>query len=230
MAKLNKKILGSISGSLGDITFRRRNGKNYLASRPASFNVPVDQESINRRSKFARSVKLASLINSIPQLRILWEERITDGRSVFNELVRNNYSYINPDSISPDMQLTPVYGFGVLQTSAQIIDGKLKIVLQPVGTNAGIDTQIEKYFQLITVISLGNPLNSSKESNFLIPVVSAKIAVDLANPLDIETVIINQALQVISAYATKEHFSALITIDESENIIHYSSTFTSQIQ
>ena len=29
MAKINKMILGKVSGSLGDITFRQRNGRNY---------------------------------------------------------------------------------------------------------------------------------------------------------------------------------------------------------
>ena len=37
MAKISKEILGKVRGSLGDITFRQRNGKSYLSTRPSSF-------------------------------------------------------------------------------------------------------------------------------------------------------------------------------------------------
>ena len=63
MARLKKTVLGRLSGAIGDIVFREKNGKNFVGLRASSFIPGSDPGSIDRRAKFTLSTQLASIIN-----------------------------------------------------------------------------------------------------------------------------------------------------------------------
>ena len=92
MATLKKTVLGRLSGALGDIVFREKNGKNFVGLRALSFIPGSDQGSVERRSKFYLSTQLASTINSNSRLRSLWLASIPSGKNVYNHLIKSNYS------------------------------------------------------------------------------------------------------------------------------------------
>jgi len=52
MATLSKNILGNISGSIADLTFRRAHGKTFIVNKPSSYSTPVDPDSVRRRNDF----------------------------------------------------------------------------------------------------------------------------------------------------------------------------------
>ena len=52
MAELEKKFFGNLKGSLGDVVFRQRNEKNYVAHKPKSYTPPDDPKYRERTSKF----------------------------------------------------------------------------------------------------------------------------------------------------------------------------------
>lgn len=79
MATLSKQVLGRISGSVGDITFRQKNGTNFVSARPNSFALPTDEDSVKRREKFAFACKLSASIISIASLKAFWEVGISNG-------------------------------------------------------------------------------------------------------------------------------------------------------
>ena len=64
MATIKKTVLGRISGAVGDVVFKEKNGKNYVGVRASTFTPPSDAASIERRGKFLLSTELASAINS----------------------------------------------------------------------------------------------------------------------------------------------------------------------
>ena len=68
MANLRKKVLGTVSGAVGDILFRTKNGRNYIGTRPLSFVPGKDEKSVARRKRFAMATRLAKQINSIYKL------------------------------------------------------------------------------------------------------------------------------------------------------------------
>ena len=159
MAKINKMILGKVSGSLGDITFRQRNGKNYLASRPGSFTPASDQVSIDRRAKFALSVRLASIINSIPQLKEVWASRTPNGSTPYNYIVKTNYKFLTPSDITENTLLTPGFGFGLQVSFITLTASNLQVNIEPVGTNAGIELSLEKNIQLLSLLAMSGANN-----------------------------------------------------------------------
>ncbi|MBK7107142.1 MAG: hypothetical protein IPH62_17860 [Ignavibacteriae bacterium] len=76
MAELNKSVLGKVSGSIGELTFRQRNGKNVICMKPSSFTPGSDANSIARRDRFklnyqtCKRTKQHSLYQRILEFRI----------------------------------------------------------------------------------------------------------------------------------------------------------------
>lgn len=64
MAKLNKKIIGNLSGSLGDIIFKEREGSSYAATRPSKMRATNNPLTLLRRKRFRLSIKLGRAIYS----------------------------------------------------------------------------------------------------------------------------------------------------------------------
>lgn len=224
MAKLSQKILGNVSGTLGDITFRQRNGKNYLATRPRSFKAPQDQASIERRSKFALAVKLASIINSIQLLKDLWALKIPAGSTVYNYLVKTNYNQINPDSLTASTYLTPPLGFGVTTSTLTIARENIDIVFEALGTRTGIDAGEEINIQLFGILCLSNPTDINLEKTFLLPFLSEPQASALDTELTFSLPLSSQESQLFDKYDDKKIIFSLVTLDGENNPVHYSAT------
>ena len=111
MATLSKQVLGRISGSVGDITFRQKNGTNNVSARPNSYTPPDDEGSVQRRSKFAYACTLAANIISIAPLKTLWESKLTNGETAYNKTVGTNYRIVGSDALTDQTFLTPGIGF-----------------------------------------------------------------------------------------------------------------------
>ncbi|MCX7759548.1 MAG: hypothetical protein N2169_08120, partial [bacterium] len=107
MAKLKKQILGKISGKLGDIVFRNTGKTNYIASRPSKFKTPMDENSIERRNKFALCGKFTSLVLSIPELKYFWLQKTPKNKNIFNSLFSIFYPMINNQNIDETITITP---------------------------------------------------------------------------------------------------------------------------
>jgi hypothetical protein len=228
MAKINKMILGKISGSLGDVTFRQRNGKNYLASRPGSFTPGSDQDSIDRRAKFALSVRLASIINSIPQLKEVWNSRTPNGSTPYNYMVKTNYKLISPSTITDNTLLTPGFGFGVQTSAISLTSSNLQAGVEPIGTNAGIDTSIEKNLQLFSIIAMSDPKEETVDNLLIVPVFSELKFLVLDAAVNFTIPLSNQVSQLYGKYDTHKVLLALITLDETNSVVHYSNTFVNK--
>jgi hypothetical protein len=224
MATLSKTVLGRVSGSIGDITFRQKNGSNFLSTRPRSFTPGSDEASINRRGKFAFACKLAASMVSIDSIKSLWEDAAEAGKSAYNTIVGTNYKFIAANSITSQTFLTPGIGFSVKATSFTLSSTGLQVVFDAIGANAGIDLNTEKSIQLAAVISLSNRVDETVEKFYLLPLVSATqlLTVDTASTFSIP--FSNQESQLYDKYNVRKVLYALVTLDAGGNVGPYSST------
>ena len=225
MATLTKSVLGKVSGALGDITFRQRKGRNYLATRPSNYTAPTDAASVARRGRFAFTCKLAANITSIPHLKMLWSAEAVDGKSVYNTIVGTNYRFVSADSITDMTYLSPGIGFFVKPTQSEIKAEGVNLVLDPIGSNAEIDLDLEKSIQLTGIISLSSPIDNTVEDFALIPLASAEQVLGLDGSLTFSIAFSTQESQLFQKYRTSKAMFALLTIDANGNPVHYSSTF-----
>jgi hypothetical protein len=100
----------------------------------------------------------------------------------------------------------------------------LHIVLDPIGSNAGIDTGIEKSLQLAAILSLSDPIDVKAGKFTIISFVSQEQPVELDGSLTFSIVFASQEAQLFQKYRIHKEMFGLITTDKDGNPVHYSST------
>jgi hypothetical protein len=224
MAKLNKSVLGKVSGAVGDILFRQREGKNYIGLKPGSFIPGTDPASIERRQRFLLALKSGSSVNSVSELKDLWADVTPAGNSPFNYIVKTNYRYVTSTTVSDLLPLVPDGGFGVTLSDSNIDRTRVRMIIDPIGSNAGINTLLEPNIMAACVMFLSTPLDESVGAYSLLNVVSASQPVNLTQQLSFDANLTSQQQVIFDKYQDKKTFAAFITLDAAGASVHYSST------
>ncbi|MDP2364841.1 MAG: hypothetical protein Q8M94_13870 [Ignavibacteria bacterium] len=227
MADLRKKVLGTVSGAVGDLLFRAKNGKNYVGTKPLSFIPGKDEKSIARRQRFAMATRLSKPINSIYKLKSLWKSVTPVGLSPYNQIVKSNYSNVQSDSIGDLVKLVPDIGFSVQIITIDVDQNRLRATINGLTFNSGIDPSVELYFQMVGIMHLSNPSDVDNESHAFLRLVSDEQPLALNTELDIIVNFYDQTSQLISQYQDRKAFLSLLTLDTDRNVINYSNTFFS---
>ena len=226
MAKINKEILGKVRGSLGDITFRQRNGKSYLSTRPASFVPGKDAASVARREKFGLNIKLSKTIYSIDELKSLWSIQTPSDKTTFNYICKVNYPLVGNGNLSGFIKLTPGLGFNIVNPVIAYNSSQISVNIDPLGTGTGIDAGVETSVKLLSVVYLNSPVDNSAEKYNFIKFSSAVQATVLDQPYEFIFPLSNIETQHFDSYQNKKGFFALVTLDPDGNILNYSNTFS----
>ena len=225
MANLRKQVLGRVSGALGDIVFRERDGKNVVSLRPSNFSTPQDPASIARRARFLMAVKLCASINSNPKLKSLWDPAVTPGLSVMNHLVKTNYVNVTPDDINDPMQVVPTGGFGITATSVDKTAEQVLIDLQAIGTTSGIDIAVEKKLQIQMILFLKGPVIVENTAPYsFITLSSDVLSTSLTLPLTFTAPLMSNQGLLFNQYQESKVFFSLITMTDQLALIRHSAT------
>jgi len=226
MAKINKQILGKVQGALGDITFRQRNGKSYISTRPVSFMPGSDAKSVARRDKFSLSIKLASAINAVPDLKSIWDKNTPAGAATFNSIMRTNYKIIGSENdLSGMVKLTPKLGFSVANPLVTYDPLEVKVNLDALGSTTGIDVVNEPILKLASVIYLSNPTDTTLSKHAFITFVSGTLPADLTIAIEFTLAVDDIKSQMLAAYQNHKGLFAVLTLNAAGEVIHYSNTF-----
>ncbi len=225
MGELNKSVLGKVRGSVGDITFRQRNGKNYISLRRRTISAPTDAASVERRGRFAVSAKIAQAINATPLLKAIWEKDTPAAMSPYNNMLAVNFAQVTADSVTPFTTIIPSIGFPVNVSAGAIAPEAITVTVDPLGTSAGIDISTETSIQLIAILTLTKPVNSSLESMRAISFISSEqpITPDTALSFTVTPGVVES--QLIESYGEKKALMALVTLDAGKDVVHFSNTF-----
>ena len=227
MGFLKKSVLGKPSGAVGDILFRYKDGKTIIGTRPVSFMPGTDTASVNRRSRFGISGKFASAVNSIPSFKSLWDGVTPNNISPYNGIFKASYPFITPTDVSASAAIVPLlYGFDVTTTDVTVDETEVSVSIDPIGTNAEIDLNVEKFIQLGTVIKCSDGTLDTLPALLFIPLKSANVVLNLVNPLTFSITLSDQDSDLYSMYDTHLSYLALVTLDENGKAVHYSSGFT----
>jgi hypothetical protein len=224
MAELKKKVLGQVSGAVGDIVFRERYGLNYVGLRPSSFMPGTDPVSVARRQRFALATKTGVTINSISQLKYLWQSVTPTGLSPYNYIVKTNFRYVTSAAISDLLKIVPDNGFGVTVADSVIDRSRVRLLVEPIGTNAGIDVLQEPNIISACILFLSAPVDESVGAYSILSSVSDPIPTNLAEQLTLDANLTNQQQTIFDKYQSTKVFAALITLDANGTPVHPSST------
>ena len=225
MADLRKKVLGTVSGAVGDILFREKNGRNYVGTKPSSFMPGMDDKSIARRKRFAMATRLAKPINSIFQLKSIWRTVAFPGLSPYNQIVKANYRNAQPDSIGDMVKLAPDLGFSVQITNIGVDENHLRVTLNGITASSGINPAVELYFQIAGIMHLSDPANAENDAHAFLRLVTTEQSLALDTEINFDLNFYDQASQLIAQYNERKVFLILLSLDTDRKVVHYSNTF-----
>lgn len=225
MARLNQSVLGKVLGSIGDITFRQRNGKNYISLRPKSFIPGTDNASLLRRSKFSLVSKISKTIYSNLLLYSIWKTHTPKGRSVYNNIIRYNYPYIG-NEISPEtIQMVPRSDFKVVKSSIHLDSKILELEINPPEENSEIDVSKEQFISLYSFIYLNKPISEGCEKSHYFLVNSEPVVFILSETVNFKIILPWVWENLFDKYEEKKAIFVVVTRDIDKNPVKFSSTF-----
>ncbi len=124
MARITGFIEGSFSGKLGNLVCFKKNGKTFLRTVGIRKTKPSPNE-LSRREKFAMSTKLAKNINSVPELKLLWDAKKSTKGTAFNAIQKANYIRVDGKDVYKAAAIIPdAFSFSEPSETASI-DGNL---------------------------------------------------------------------------------------------------------
>lgn len=224
MAELEKKFFGRLKGKLGDVVFRSRNEKNYIAHKPKSYNIPDNPAFKNRTGRFRTSVKIASAIYSSVPLKNIWKKITPAGKIAFSNLVQVNYPFVQNGDITNMVMLVPRSAFGVNLQTLTLDADTLNIELGVLSEISNIDSSVEKKIQLYAIVFMNNPVNSALPVSDILKMSSAKQLINFNDPLTFNIAIGTADKAVAENYSNKKVLFTALTFDENDNVVQYSST------
>ena len=107
MARLDKSVLGFVSGKLGNVVFRRMNGKKFVSISAKKYKISQSAEAVKGRANFAAVVKFAKFVNSIPELKEAWSSAKIEGTNSYHRIIKYNSKNINSGRLTEDNTITP---------------------------------------------------------------------------------------------------------------------------
>jgi len=229
MAELTKAVLGRVSGRLGDTVFRQRNGKNFVGTRLKKYVPPGDPASVDRRSRFAFTAKLALATYSIPELAAFWEPLTPSGMTTVNYMIQKNILVVNPGSVSDLASIVPEHSFSVACSSVTLWGNTIAAAMAAIGSNTGIDVTKEPNAKLAFVLSLTNPSNETFPPFLFVSGTSETKPLALDAPITFNIDLSAQDTSSVGAYADRKILLALLTLDPAGHPAEYSCTVIKDI-
>lgn len=226
MAKIRKQVLGRISGAVGDVLFRVKDGKGFVGTRPNSFMPGTDAKAVARRRRFALSVRYAKSVNEIASLKSIWKQYKSSSQSAYNFIMRSNYHAILPDDVTLAASLVPDIGFSTDITSSTIEPPAITVTIDPIGFNSGIDPLVETKIQLATVLFFKSPIDGNYSLYRFLPLLSPEVALSLNTALNFSIPLSDQQEKLYDQYTEFKAFFAFFTLDLTKKVIHFSNTYT----
>lgn len=226
MATLNKQVLGRVTGAVGDVVFRSKNGKNYVSSKPANVKVSNSQIAVAARSKFRISIKFAQAISSNHMLKALWYSVKPVNMSAANFIFRENYPHITQSGINNSVSLVPGFGFSVGNPVVNITADRLRVDIDALGDNTGIVPASEPNLRMMAVIFLTSPTDPSQKPYEFLSLSSLNVTTVLDAALTFTANLSSQQEQIFNLYQTTKIFCTIVSLNAEQNAVHFASTFT----
>ena len=107
MARAVKQPLGGVRGRVGGVVHRYMNGKSFVSVYNEDVKISQSENSVANRNKFGTAIKFAKAVNSVDDLKIVWNNSTAPGRSAYTKIFKVNNQKAHPDFVSPLCSITP---------------------------------------------------------------------------------------------------------------------------
>jgi hypothetical protein len=188
--------------------------------------VPDSEKFRNRAGKFKLTIKLSSALVKIPVIKEIWNSKIAGDTTAYQTIITTNYPATALNDISGKVNMVPDDGIGVFMDSCIIGADKLTLTLAPLTDNAGIDINVEKKIQLVSVLFLNNPVVEGDKSYIFLKINSPKIDFNLTEPVVFDIPFATSDVISLADYQGKKAYFTVITFDAEDKFVNYAKTFS----
>jgi hypothetical protein len=227
MARLLTQILGVMTGSVGDIVFRRRGGRSYVSAKPSGYTPRTDALSVARKKQFKTAVEIAKNINAISILKAIWPVDPSKQMSKFQKMVSTNYKLVSGEDLTGQPTLTPELGFEMTTPVVQLNAASVHFSAGQLGVDLGIDTQIEKFFSVAGIIIMKSPTDLLSQDINVLKFHTGQQNLDLITDISVTIPLSGIDQQFLAKYTVKRAFFAFLTHDDNGNVVKHSATYGS---
>jgi hypothetical protein len=222
MARLTGSVLGNLSGKLGNLSARTREGRTILSARPSSFTVNYSPSAVAVRQKFAVTVALMKAILEHPDLKTIWAKAKDPGLSAGNTIFRDNFELASTDHPTNQNIITPG-GFDFDLTNPVVDTDSFSASIDALNTKKVFAPEEQDLYASI-VVCYYNPVDPSDPPYSLINLSYYETPYVNSAPLPF-TVNYNVNQQNIAAkYQNNIVYMAVVTKNGDGKVIQYSST------
>ncbi len=165
MAIEKRQTLGEVTGTLGNIVRRKRYGKIVVYIRSGKYRKSKSLEAKAGRNSFALSVALARVVNSISDLKQIWQLANLEGVVAYNRIIKYNKQYIKDDSLTVNNIITPK-GIHLLLSEFKITNDQIQLTINL--KEAPLNKLLHNSFNLHLVLYAFNPKVTMKKPYELI--------------------------------------------------------------
>jgi hypothetical protein len=210
MARAVKKPLGGVRGKVGSVIYRYMNGRTFISVHNEKYNISQTEESKNNRSKFGTTIKFSKAVNSISDLKKVWDYSTVPGRSAYTKIFKHNSLTIKPDFVSAVCSITPGgIGCKIESFEFNINDAVVKIKIdRTFGQN------LLPPYNAHFVVFLNDPVNPELHNS--INFITTSALINSETPSEYQTIIghfIDSSSDLISYYKKATVFFALTKTD-----------------
>ena len=222
MARLTGSVLGNLSGKLGNLAARTRDGKTILSARPSSFTVNYSPAAVAVRQKFAVTIAIVKSVLELPTLKTIWAKAKDPGISAANTIFRDNFQLVSTDHPTNANIITPG-GFDISLQNPVVGADTVTFDLDVLNTKADFSAE-EADLELDVVVCYYNPVDPLDPAYSLINLSTVEANYDFASSLPfIFNYNVNQQ-NVAAKYQNNILYLAVATKDSSGKVIKCSST------
>lgn len=223
MAKLKEKVIGKVSGTLGDFVGRIRNGSNYLSMKPSSFKVNNNPAAKERRGKFRMACKLSKAVTSPDDIKVLWK-KYNAQISPYNNALKINYPFVSSAETTDFVTLAPDMGFPISVSDMNISSTQITISLEALNNADAFDLNVETKIKLFGVIFLKEPTNAFADDYQFLSFTSTEQALVTDTGLSFTINLTGSQTNYFNLYSTNKLHFMICTLNDLNEIIHFSNT------
>jgi hypothetical protein len=220
-------IFDKISGRVGDVVYRHKNGKTYVARRPKKRSTEKSTYEKALQKKFGLSGQIARSINSIEALKYFWKLVTARNHAPYNRIFKENYRQIKVEDLSGFAQITPIGGFDLTEGSLKLNESDIVIQCKALGKQSVFNTIIEKYIIAAGIIILKDPKIENIPSFEVIPFETKKNLLYPGDYLSLSLELKGSILGLYESYSIKTAAAVFITLDEEGKPMQYSTSILS---
>lgn len=224
MAKLTGSVLGNLSGKLGNLSARTRNGKTYLAARPGPRTDVPTAAALAVRQKFAVAVALSKTIDALSALKKVWDKVKSPGASAFNTIFQENYGLADTDRPTDQNIITPG-GFDISMQNPLVDATGITGDIDALDTKADFSAE-EVDLDIAAVVCYYNPTDPEDEPYKLINLSKTEAGFDYTQAYSLDLAYNVNQQNVASKYENSILYLAVASKDADGKVVQNSATLT----